>query len=65
MEEEKKIDELDETETAPIEPKIETIQFPWAAAIAIGVLMVLVIACFITVMILGPQDAVPQGSSSI
>ena len=65
MEEEKKIDELEETEVAPIEPKRETIQFPWAAAIVIGVLAVLVIACFITVMILGPQDVVPPSGSSI
>ena len=60
MEEEKK--ELMETETVPIDNKKETIHFPWAIAIIIGVLMVLIIACFIVVMILGPEDPVTASS---
>ena len=60
MEEEKK--ELMETETVPIDNKKETIHFPWAIALIIGVLMVLIIACFIVVMILGPEDPVTASS---
>ena len=60
MEEEQK--ELMETETVPIDNKKETIHFPWAIAIIIGVLMVLIIACFIVVMILGPEDPVTASS---
>ena len=60
MEEEKK--ELEETEAVPVDPKKETIHFPWAIAIIIGVLMVLIIACFIVVMILGPGDPVTSSS---
>ena len=54
--------ELEATEEVPIDPNKETIQFPWAIAIIIGVLMVLIIACFIVIMILGPED--PATSSS-
>ena len=54
--------ELEATEVVPIDEKRETIQFPWAIAIIIGVLMVLIIACFIVIMILGPED--PATSSS-
>ena len=60
MEEEKK--ELEETEAVPVDPKKETIHFPWAIAIIIGVLMLLIIACFIVVMILGPGDPVTSSS---
>ena len=60
MEEEKK--ELMETETVPIDNKKETIHFPWAIAIIIGVLMVLIIACFVVIMILGPEDPVTASS---
>ena len=63
MEEEKKTnEELEETEAAPIDQKKETIHFPWAIAIIIGVLMVLMIACFIVVMILGPVNPVTSSS---
>ena len=66
MEEEKrKTSELEETEAAPIDEKKETIHFPWAIAIIIGVLMVLIIACFVVVMILGPNDPVTSSSQSI
>ena len=62
MEEEKKTGELEETEVAPIDERKETMHFPWAVAIVIGVLMVLIIACFIVIMILGPQDPVTSSS---
>ena len=63
MEEEKK--ELNETEDVPIDIKKETMHFPWAIAIIIGVLMVLIIACFIVIMILGPEDPVTSSSEII
>ena len=50
--EEKKTNEIEETESVPIDDKVETIHFPWAIAIIIGVLMLLIIACFIVIMIL-------------
>ena len=62
MEEEKKTSELEETEAAPIEERKETMHFPWAIAIIIGVLMALIIACFIVIMVLGPQDPVTSSS---
>ena len=54
--------ELDETEVVPVDEKKETMHFPWAIAIIIGVLMLLIIACFIVIMVLGPED--PATSSS-
>ena len=54
--------ELEATESVPVDEKKETIHFPWFIAIIIGVLMVLIIACFIVVMVLGPGD--PASSSS-
>ena len=54
--------ELEATEEVPLDEKRETFQFPWAIAFIIGVLMVLIIACFIVIMILGPED--PATSSS-
>ena len=62
MEEEKKELEVEESETPPLEERKETFHFPWTIAIMIGVLMVLIIACFIVIMILGPED--PATSSS-
>ena len=62
MEEEKKTNELEETETVPVDEQKETIHFPWAIAIIIGVLMLLIIACFVVVMILGPGDPVTSSS---
>ena len=52
MEEEKKTEEVEETEAYPIDPKKETIHFPWAFAIIGGVLLVLMIACFVVIWIL-------------
>ena len=57
--------DLEETEAVPIDDNKETIHFPWAIAIIIGVLMVLIIACFIVVMILGPEDPVSSSSEII
>ena len=51
MEEEKKT-ELQETEVVPVDEKRETIHFPWFIAIVMGVLMVLIIACFIVIKVL-------------
>ena len=63
--EEKKTGELEETDATPIDEKRETIHFPWTIAIIIGVLMVLIIACFIVVMVLGPEDPVTSSSQII
>ena len=57
--------ELEETETVPVDERKETIHFPWAIAIIIGVLMVLIIACFTVIMILGPEDPVTSSSQII
>ena len=54
--------EPEETDSVPIDPNKETIHFPWTIAIIIGVLMLLIIACFVIIMILGPED--PATSSS-
>ena len=62
MEEEKKTNELEETEAVPIDEQKETIHFPWTIAIIIGVLMALIIACFVVIMILGPGDPVTSSS---
>ena len=62
MDKEKILNEPQETEVVPIDEKKETVQFPWAVAIIIGVLMLLIIACFIVVMVLGPGDPVTSSS---
>ena len=54
--------QIEEEETTEVSEKPEPIRFPWTIAIIIGVLMVLIIACFIVVMILGPVN--PATSSS-
>ena len=51
MEEEKKT-ELQETEVAPIDEKVETVHFPWFIAIVMGVLMVIIIGLFIAIKII-------------
>ena len=48
----RKTDELEETESVPVEERKETIHFPWAIAIIIGVLMILIIACIIVIKVL-------------
>jgi len=62
MDKEKILNEPQETEVVPIDEKKETVHFPWAIAIIIGVLMLLIIACFIVVMVLGPGDPVTSSS---
>ena len=52
MVEEKENQELEETESYPIDGKKETIHFPWAIAIIMGVLMALIVACFIVIWVL-------------
>ncbi|MBO6261419.1 MAG: hypothetical protein J6N95_02295 [Bacilli bacterium] len=52
MSEERKDEELEPTESYPIDNKRETIHFPWAIAIIMGVLMVLIIVCFIIIKVL-------------
>ena len=66
MEEEKvENNELEETEAVPVDERKETMEFPWAIAIIIGVLMVLIIACFIVIMVLGPEDPITSSSEII
>ena len=62
--EERKNEELEETEAVPVDSKKETIRFPWAIAIVMGVLMLCIIACFIVVMVLAPENS-PAAHSSI
>ena len=62
MEKKKILNEPQETEVVPIDEKKETIHFPWTMAIIIGVLMLLIIACFVVVMILGPGDSLTSSS---
>ena len=52
MDEERKDEELEPTEACPIDPKKETIHFPWAIAIIMGVLAILIVACFIVIWVL-------------
>ena len=54
--------ELDETEVVPVDERKETMHFPWAIAIIIGILMLLIIACFIVIMVLGPEDSATSSS---
>lgn len=61
--EERKSEELEATEVVPIDPKRETIHFPWGMAIIMGILMLCIIVCFIVVMILGPVDTASASSS--
>ena len=49
---EEKESKLEPTDSFDVDPNKETIHFPWAVAIIIGVLMALIIACFIIIMIL-------------
>ena len=60
--ERRKVEDLEPTETVPIDPKRETITFPWGIAIIMGVLMLCIIVCFIVVMILGPVNSTSSSS---
>ena len=61
--EERKTEDLEPTEVVPVDPKRETIHFPWAIAIIMGVLMLCIIVCFVVVMILGPVDLAASSSA--
>ena len=61
--EERKTEDLEPTEVVPIDSKRETIHFPWAIAIIMGVLMLCIIVCFIVVMILGPVNTSSSSSA--
>ena len=61
--EERKTEDLEPTEVVPVDQKRETIHFPWAIAIIMGVLMLCIIVCFIVVMILGPVDLAASSSA--
>ena len=61
MKEDKKV-EQEATESVPGNNKIETIHFPWIAAIIIGVLMLLIIACFVVLLVLGPGETATSSS---
>ena len=61
--EERKTEDLEPTEVVPVDQKRETIHFPWAIAIIMGVLMLCIIVCFIVVMILGPVDSAASSSA--
>ena len=52
MSEEIKQEVVEENENVPVDPKIETIHFPWAIAIIVGVLMALIVACIIVIKVL-------------
>ena len=52
MDEEEKVNEPEETEAYPIDPKRETIHFPLAITIIMGVLVLLIAACFIIIWVL-------------
>ena len=60
--ERRKVEDLEPTETVPVDPKRETITFPWGMAIIVGVLMLCIIVCFIVVMILGPVNSTSLSS---
>lgn len=51
-EEERKDNELEPTEVYPVDQKRETIHFPWAITIIMGVLVLLIVACFIVIKVL-------------
>ena len=63
MEEEKVNQQPEETEAYPIDAKKETIHFPWSIAIIMGVLMLIIIVCFVVIMVLGPGDPVTSSSA--
>ena len=47
----------------PVNEETETTEFPWkTGAIIVGVLIALIVICFIVVMVLGPEDVLPPSS---
>ena len=63
--EERKTEELEATETVPVDPRRETIHFPWGMAIIMGILMLCIIACLIVIMVLGPVNPATSSSSIV
>lgn len=63
--EERKTEELEATETVPVDPRRETIHFPWGMAIIMGILMLCIIACLIVIMVLGPVNPAASSSSIV
>ncbi len=63
--EERKTEELEATETVPVDPRRETIHFPWGMAIIMGILMLCIIACLIVIMVLGPVNPAASSSSAV
>jgi len=61
--EERETKDLETTEVVPVDPNKETIHFPWFIAIIMGILVLLIIACFIVVMILGPVNTATTSSA--
>ena len=45
--------EIDENIVYPIDPKTETIHFPRSILIICGILIILMIACFVAIIVLG------------
>ena len=60
---EEKENKLEPAESFEVDSKRETIHFPWAMAIIIGVLMLLIVICLIVVMVLGPETPAETSSS--
>ncbi|NLZ15955.1 MAG: hypothetical protein GXY27_04735 [Erysipelotrichaceae bacterium] len=44
-----------EGEGYPIDPKTETIKFPWSILIICGILIVLMVVCFVVIMMVEGQ----------
>ena len=63
--EEKKTNQLEETEAAPIEVKKETIHFPWAWAIIFGVIIVCMIVFFVLAKVFDAKETAASSSQII
>ena len=54
---------LEATVEIPVNEETETTEFPWKTGVIImGVLVALIVICFIVVMVLGPEDVLPPSS---
>ena len=63
--ERRKVEDLEPTETVPVDQQRETITFPWGMAIIMGILMLCIIACLIVIMVLGPVNPATSSSSIV
>lgn len=55
--------QLEATVEIPVNEETETTEFPWKTGVIImGVLVALIVICFIVVMVLGPEDVLPPSS---